>query len=165
VRLLAAVALIGAAAFGPGVESSGGAVAVNLTHEVAAPPAKVWAVVADPGLAMLVPKFVERVDVKGSGVGLERTLHLPGGAGAVKERITARDDAAMTYTYAIVDFGPVPWTECTGTWSVRAMANGKSLVTYSARIVPRNAATKAEAKNISERNQAAVFAQLDQLFR
>ena len=163
-KLFVAAVLLGSAACAYAAAPGDTAVEVNLTHEVAAPPAKVWAAVGDSGLAMLVPDFVERVDVKGSGVGLERTLHLPGG-GAVREHIVARDDAAMTYSYAIVDFGPVPWLECTATWSVRAAANGKSLVTYRARIVPRDAATKAEARSISERNQAAVFAQLDRLFR
>lgn len=153
-------------AMGAGTSAFGDdAVNVSLTHEVAAPPAQVWAAVGDPGLPMLVPTFVMKIDVRGSGTGAERTLHLLGGAGAVKERVVARDDAAMTYTYTIIDFGPVPWLEFSGTWSVQALANGHSLVAYAARIVPRDPAAKDEAAAISRRNQQAVFARLDEMFR
>jgi hypothetical protein len=146
------------------VASGSDAVEVKFTHEVATTPDRVWAAVGDPGLAMLVPALVEKIEVSGIGVGAERTLHLPGGA-EVKERIIARDDAAMTYTYVVIDFGPVPWLECVGTWSVTGMTNGHSMVTYSARIVPRDAATKDAVSTISELNQRAMFARLDEVFQ
>ena len=127
-RFLACGAMLAVTAGVCAAEQSSSAVTVELTHEVGAEPSRVWAVIGDPGLAMLVPALVDRVDVSGAGVGAERTLYFPQGAGAVKERIIARDDAAMTYTYSVIDFGPVPWLECTGIWSVRATGHGHSRI-------------------------------------
>lgn len=59
-----------------------------------------FAAIARAGLA-------ERVEVVGEGVGSCRHLHMPGGRVLI-ERLEARDETALTLTYAMTEPGPMP---------------------------------------------------------
>lgn len=51
--------------------------------------------------------LAERVEMVGEGVGSSRHLHMAGGRVMV-ERLEARDDDALTLTYAMTERGPMP---------------------------------------------------------
>jgi hypothetical protein len=105
------------------------------TIEIAAPPARVWAVVGDfqdmgwlPGVA--------RTEGEG-GVTPEiarRKLFLASGA-VIDERLVQYDDAAMTLRYIIehVDFAVLPVGNLSATLKVSPAASGGSVVEWKSR--------------------------------
>lgn len=101
---------------------------VTKTVDVAAPPAKVWSVIGDfCGIGQWHPA-IEKCALSKDGGKTLRTLNLKGG-GTIVESQTARDDAKMSYTYAIVS-GPLPVSDYSSTLSVAPKASG-STVTWT----------------------------------
>lgn len=68
---------------------------------------ELWALLGDLSGAGLIEGMVERVEVVGEGAGAVRSLILPGGAGAVVERIEEYDPAERYYIYRVIDSGPI----------------------------------------------------------
>jgi hypothetical protein len=73
---------------------------------VAASATKTWKAMRDFS-AIERAGLAERVEMVGEGIGSTRCLHMPGGRLLV-ERLDARDDDALTLTYAMTEPGPMP---------------------------------------------------------
>ena len=98
---------------------------VTKTVDVQSPPAKVWSVIGDfCGIGQWHPAIQTCVPSTDGGKTL-RTLGLKGG-GTLVESQTARDDAKMSYTYAIVS-GPLPVSDYSSTLSVAPKAGGATV--------------------------------------
>lgn len=103
----------------------GYALDVAKSTEVAAPPAKVWSTIGDfCGIGQWHPA-IEKCVLSQEGGKSVRTLSLKGG-GTIVESQTARDDKAMSYTYAIVS-GPLPVSDYSSTLSVIPKGTGSTV--------------------------------------
>jgi hypothetical protein len=92
---------------------------------VAAPPAKVWAVIGDfCGIGQWHPAVEKCVPSQKGGKPV-RTLSLKGGGTLVEEQVR-RDDGAMSYTYTILD-GPLPVAGYESTLSVKPAGGGSAV--------------------------------------
>lgn len=79
--------------------------------------------------------LAQQVEMIGEGVGSCRRLHMAGGQVLV-ERLEARDDAAMTLTYAMTEPGPMPLEHYVATLTVSGSEQA-SQVAFSADYEPR----------------------------
>jgi len=102
------------------------------TIEIAAPPAKVWSVIAQFSDLTWVPPVKASTATQGNMVGSVRTLDL--GGPRLLEELKAYDAAAMSYTYVITrdpaNVKTLPVTDYTSTITVKPSAAG-SLVTWT----------------------------------
>ena len=81
---------------------------VKVSEAIAAPAAKVWALLGDfGGVTKWGGPMLQSCSVEGSGVGAVRTLGLPGG-NSIQERCEAYDAAGRSLTYSIVGKSPIP---------------------------------------------------------
>jgi hypothetical protein len=81
---------------------------VKVSDTVAAPAAKVWALVRDfGGVTEWGGPAIQSCTVEGEGIGAKRRIGLPGGL-AIVEQLEAFDDAGRSLSYAIVDKSPIP---------------------------------------------------------
>lgn len=98
---------------------------VRKSADVAAPPETVWAAIGDfSGIADWHPAVETAVLEERDGRKI-RVLTLKGGATLV-EALVEWDDAAMSYTYAILE-GPLPVEHYRSTLSVTAEGDGSRL--------------------------------------
>ncbi|CAA2101556.1 hypothetical protein MBUL_01235 [Methylobacterium bullatum] len=122
----------------------GFAIDLTKTIDVAAPPAKVWATIGDfCGIGNWHPAIAKCESSTKDGTML-RKLSLKGG-GAIVESQTARDDTAMSYTYAIVE-SPLPVSDYSSTLAVSPKGSGSTVTwtgTFKAKGVPDTVATDA----------------------
>lgn len=99
---------------------------VALTHtdvvveRLAAPVARVWAVLADHGAIGSYVAGLKVARVEGQGVGAVRVIANP--AGEVRERLETLDPATHSLSYRLLDPSPLPMTNYVG--SVRLAADG-----------------------------------------
>lgn len=100
--------------------------------EIAAPPAKVWAVIERFSDLTWVPPVKSSTATQGNTVGSIRTLDL--GGPRLIEELKAYDARTMTYTYVITidpaNVKTLPVTDYTSTITVKPSATG-SLVTWA----------------------------------
>ena len=81
---------------------------VKVSESIAAPAAKVWALLGDfGGVAKWGGPMIESCTLEGSGVGAVRTLGLPGGM-TIRERCEKLDSAGRALTYSIIGKSPIP---------------------------------------------------------
>jgi len=117
---------------------------VTKTIDVPAAPAKVWSTIGDfCGIGQWHPAIEKCVPSMDGGKPL-RTLSLKGG-GTIVESQTARDDAKMSYTYAIVS-GPLPVSDYSSTLMVAPKGTGSTLTwtgSFKAKGAPDAVATDA----------------------
>ncbi len=103
------------------------------TIDVAAPPAKVWSLIADFDKINVWLPAVETVDATGGNTpnAAKRTLHLKGG-GDIDEALTRYNADGMTYSYEItkVDIKVLPVNDYASTITVSANAAGGSTVEW-----------------------------------
>ena len=122
----------------------GFAIDLTKTIDVSAPPAKVWATIGDfCGIGNWHPAIAKCELSTKSGTML-RNLSLKGG-GSIVESQTARDDKAMSYTYAIVE-SPLPVSDYSSTLAVSPKGSGSTVTwtgTFKAKGVPDTVATDA----------------------
>lgn len=79
---------------------------VSLKHDVEAPAGAVWDLVGDLRNASLWP-VVLHCEVRGSGVGCERTLDLVGDE-RLRERLESHDDRSRSYRSEVLELGRLP---------------------------------------------------------
>jgi hypothetical protein len=119
--IAAAVASLAAMAATPAL-----ALSVTRSAEVAAPPAKVWAVIGEfCGIADWHPA-IEKCELSKKGDKEIRTLSLKGG-GTLVEELVSRGNDRYNYTYAIVE-GPLPVENYKSTISVRPSGAGSKVI-------------------------------------
>ncbi|PNU02340.1 SRPBCC family protein [Novosphingobium guangzhouense] len=89
---------------------------VEVATRIEASAQRVWSEVGDFGNDRLTGGYVDRVEVKGAGLGALRTYHLADrmGGGAAVERLTLLDEAERTIAYDMVDYGPLNWADYSG---------------------------------------------------
>ncbi len=129
--LFAALALFPAAALAHGATPQ----KVVETIEIAAPPAKVWAVVGDFQDMGWLPGVVKTEGEGGVTPEIaKRKLFLAGG-GVIDERLVQYDDAAMSLRYIIehVDFAVLPVGNLSATLKVSPAPSGGSVVEWKSR--------------------------------
>ena len=135
---------------------------VSESVEIAAPPDKVWAVIKNFKDLTWHPAIKASDATDGSNVGSVRTLDL--GGPKLIERLTAYDDAMMTYSYAITDdpnnVKVVPVTAYESTIKVAKTAKG-SKVTWSGHFRRADPA----AKPAPDQNDAAATKAVTGIYR
>jgi Polyketide cyclase / dehydrase and lipid transport len=131
---------------------------VELGRRIDAPARDAWRLVGDFGGNVLTRGYVERVEVRGLGIGAERIYHLAAhvGTGSVVERLDALDDAQMLIRYSMTDNGPVPWTEYGGEIRVIAAGPRACMVSIRTRFLPVGA-EGAILRTMSQRNIEMYF--------
>jgi carbon monoxide dehydrogenase subunit G len=92
-------------------------VSVKVSERVEASAEKVWELLRDFGGVQRFSPAIEKVTVRGSGVGAVRTLQVPGGV-SLEERLEAFDDGGRRLSYSIVA-GPIPVTGYLATIEVK----------------------------------------------
>lgn len=139
-RISAAAALAAFAA------SPAFAVTVTETTPVTVSADKVWATIGDfCGIAQWHPA-VEGCTLSENGAKPVRRLELKGG-GEIVEELVGRDEAAMTYTYAIIE-SPLPVSNYISTIQVKsAGASGGSTIIWTGDFQAKGA-SEAEAKTV-----------------
>jgi carbon monoxide dehydrogenase subunit G len=135
--------ILPAAAFAALAATPALALEVSQTFDVPAPPAKVWAAIGDfCGIAAWHPA-IETCALSTKGDAQLRTLSLKGG-GSIVEQQLSRNDAALDYSYAILE-SPLPVADYKSTIQVTPSAIG-SKVTWSGSFKAKGAEdAKAEA--------------------
>lgn len=129
------------------VFAAGPAFAVSLTEStpVNATPDKVWAAVGDfCGIAQWHPA-VEGCTLVESGPKPVRRLQLKGGGEIVEEQ-TGRDEAAMTYSYTILE-SPLPVSNYISTLKVEPSGSSGSKITWTGDFQAKGASDD-EAKTV-----------------
>ena len=134
----------------PVAEAPAAAETVSVTKEatVATAPKDVWAKIGDfNGMNTWHPAVAksEIVTGKNNEPGAQRKLTLADGA-AITEELAARDDAAMSLTYTIVE-SPLPVTDYRSTLSVAADGAG-SKITWAGTFKPAAGTEAAKASEI-----------------
>ena len=92
---------------------------------------RVWAILgtfADIGWC----QGMERVEVRGSGPGMERHIHMPGLGAPIEEVLESIDTAARTFSYSIPRGNPMPVTDYLATVRVEELGAGRCRVHWSA---------------------------------
>ena len=90
---------------------------VKVRYEIGASADRVWEVASDFGGLMKWAAGIESCEADGEGVGAVRTLGAPGGL-KIQEGLESLDPAARTYSYAIVNDVPLPFTDYLSTFQV-----------------------------------------------
>ena len=90
----------------------------------AAPPERLWELVADFGGLDRIMDGIESCEMEGDGVGAKRTIAM--GGGAVVESLDVLDPDAMTLTYSILE-APLPFKDYSATMVVASEGEGSSL--------------------------------------
>lgn len=109
---------------------------VHVNEPVAAPAAKVWALVRDfGGIAKWGGPALQSCTVEGEGVGAVRHIGLLGGL-SLAERLEALDEAGRSLSYAIVGKSPIPVKNYLST--IRVVEDGPTAcrVDWSSRFEP-----------------------------
>jgi hypothetical protein len=139
---------------------------LEYARRINAPADAVWAYVGDFGSPAIGEGFVERVEVIGKGVGMERIFHLPEhmGGGSVRERLDDHDDSLRSYAYRLTDNGPLPWTGYEGRITVTPCGPDACAVLARIQLVPVTARPE-ECAAISMSNMNLFFENLEKLVR
>lgn len=128
-KSLLALALIATAASASGASAQAVLRETKLI-DIAAPPAKVWAIIHDFSDLTWVPVVKSSTATEGNTTGSIRTLDL--GGPKLVEQLKDYNDAGMTYTYAITDdpanVKSLPVTHYTSTITVKPSGSGSRVI-------------------------------------
>ena len=92
----------------------------------------VWEkLIAFGGTEKFVPKLIEKVTVKGDGIGAIRNIYLKGG-GEIIEELTKIDNKKMYMEFIILST-PMPITKYTGIFKVNEISNNRCEVKFSSK--------------------------------
>jgi hypothetical protein len=109
---------------------------VRVHEEIAAPAARVWAVIRGFGDLLQWADGLESCEVEGSGIGAVRTIGLPGGL-RIQERLESFDDAARSFSYAIIGKSPLPFRDYLSTVQIREAGPTRCEITWEGRFDPK----------------------------
>jgi len=109
---------------------------VRVCEEIAAPAAKVWALMRAFGDVAQWMEGLESCELAGSGVGAVRTITMPGGL-RIQERLEAFDDAGRRLSYAIIGNSPLPMRDYLSTVQIREMGPSRCELAWEGRFDPR----------------------------
>lgn len=124
-----------------GLSSSAYAIDVTKSVDVTAAPAAAWKAIGDfCGISAWHPA-VAKCEPSGEGTAKMRTLTLKDGAKILEKQLSF-DDKTMSYSYAIVEAGPLPVANYTSTIAVKPNGSG-SKITWSGKFDPKGDEAKA----------------------
>ena len=83
----------------------------------------VWALLGNFGDMSWVPG-ADNVELIGEGVGMTRRINIPGLDSPIDEILSAKDDAAMTFSYTIPKNAVIPFDDYTASVSVTSEGAG-----------------------------------------
>ena len=109
---------------------------VRVSEEIAAPAAKVWALMRGFGDVMQWMEGLERCELEGSGIGAVRTITMPGGL-RIQERLESFDDVGRRFSYAIIGNSPLPLREYLSTVQIRETGPTRCEVAWDGHFEPR----------------------------
>jgi hypothetical protein len=107
-----------------------------VVEEVAAPAARVWAVIRGFGDILQWTDGLESCELEGSGVGAVRTVGLPGGL-KLQERLETVDDAERSFSYAIIGKTPLPFRDYLARVQLREAGADRCEITWEGRFDPK----------------------------
>jgi hypothetical protein len=120
---------------------------VEVSGTVAAPAAKVWALVRDfGGIAKWAGPMLQNLSVEGSGIGAVRRASLPGGL-SLAERLEALDEKGRSLSYSIVEKSPIPVKSYLSTMRVVETGPNECRLDWTSRFEP-DGATEEQAQNM-----------------
>ena len=109
---------------------------VRVTEELPVPAAKVWDLVRDfGGIRAWLGDMVQGLELEGEGIGTIRTITLPGNT-LLHEQLTAHDDAARSFSYAIVRESPLPIRDYLATFTLVEMGADACRIEWSSTFEP-----------------------------
>jgi Polyketide cyclase / dehydrase and lipid transport len=129
---------------------------------VAAPADDVWAMVGNVSDVTIAKSFIERIEIRGRGVGAIRDLHL-GGGHIISERIEEYNDADRYYVYRVVDQGPTSFAHHLAMTQVVPAGAGQCIVTWITMAQPLNDC-EAEVRTMLQGNIDAVLSLIKKHF-
>ncbi len=109
---------------------------VTVERELDASADAVWALLSKFGGIAEWNAGMESCTTEGEGVGAVRTITMPGGL-QIQERLESHDEAARTYSYAIIGEGPLPFTDYLSTVTVAEAGDGACRVTWRGQFQPK----------------------------
>ncbi len=109
---------------------------VRVEKEIAGDAGKVWKLMSDFGALASWSPGIDSCELEGEGVGAVRTFSM--GGLVLKERLESFDEAARTYSYAIVE-GPVPATGYLATVQVGDAGAGRTKILWTSEFEPAGA--------------------------
>ena len=107
---------------------------ITVTKEIAAPAAKVWALLADFGNVSWIPMAGD-VAVDGSGPGMRRHIH-GGGSGPIVERLVSVEPDERTLCYSIDENNPLPVHRYEATVRVSPVGDGRTAIAWDVSFEP-----------------------------
>ena len=108
----------------------------SVTHDVALPAAKLWAVIEDFCNISWAPG-IERVEIIGSGIGVIRRLHMPGLPEPIDEQLLSIDAATMNMHYAIPRGLPIPLDDYTARARLEKLSDSQTRIHWEGDFIPR----------------------------
>jgi hypothetical protein len=121
---------------------------VTVSNRVAAKPDMLWQSIGSFGAMADWHPMIEKVEVKGSGKGSLRTLHLRGG-GKLIEKLEKSSDDDRRYSYSIVE-GPLPVKGYSAEIHVSDNGDGSSTVEWTGEFEPAAADTNSVVKAVED---------------
>jgi hypothetical protein len=109
---------------------------VRVEEVIAADPQVVWRIMSDFGGLKAWNPQIESCVLDGEGVGAVRTFAMTGLT--IKERLESLDEAARTFSYAIIA-GPLPATDYLATVQISDAGAGKTRILWTSDFVPAGA--------------------------
>jgi hypothetical protein len=107
---------------------------ITVTKEIAAPAAKVWALLADFGNVSWIPLAAD-VAVDGSGPGMRRHIR-GGGSDRIIERLVSIEPGEHTLCYSIDENNPLPVHRYEATVHVSPKGDGRTVIQWDVSFEP-----------------------------
>ncbi|HEY8156349.1 MAG TPA: SRPBCC family protein [Myxococcota bacterium] len=120
---------------------------VRVVDEIAAPAARVWALIRGFGDLLQWADGLESCELAGSGVGAVRTVGLPGGL-RLQERLESYDEAGRRFSYAIIGKHPLPFRGYLSTVQLREAGPARCEITWEGRFDAKPGSEAASQKLI-----------------
>jgi len=108
---------------------------VRVCEEIAAPAARVWALMRAFGDVTQWLEGLESCQLEGDGIGAVRTITMPGGL-RIQERLESFDDAGRRFQYAIVGKSPLPLRDYLSTVQIRETGPSRCELAWEGRFEP-----------------------------
>ena len=109
---------------------------VRVIEEIAAPAARVWALIRGFGDLLQWADGLESCQLEGSGIGAVRTVGLPGGL-RLQERLESYDEAGRSFSYAIIGKSPLPFRDYLSKVQLREAGPARCEITWEGRFDPK----------------------------
>ena len=136
---------------------------IEIEQRINAPAAAVWdCYLGSRAEELAIGVYADRITTQGQGQGSVRTSQLLGGAGVIKERIDEFDEHNMLCRYSLIDRGPMPFADYTGTIKVTPDGDNTCILRLEADYTPVGM-SEAESINLYRQNNLGGIAAMKTL--